>query len=139
MIRAVLDTNVLVSAAIKKDSKPERILLASGEHFTLLCSEYIRDEVDRVLSRRHIRKLLPNAGYREQFVVLLEGSAEFVRTLTAVQVSKDPKDNPVLACALDGKADYLVSGDRHLLALGTFKGIQIVTAEQFLRALESRV
>ena len=73
MIRAVLDTNVLVSAAIKKNGKPERILLASGERFTLVCSAYILEEVDRVLSRRHIHKWLPYAHYVVNSITLRRG------------------------------------------------------------------
>ena len=135
MMRVVLDTNVLVSAAIKKRGKPERILQAGGEHFVLLCSAYILAEVDRVMARQHIRKWLPNANYREGFVSALQDSAEFVSTVSAVQAVSDAKDNPILACAVDGSADVVVTGDRHLLRLGTYGHIQIVTPAVFWEML----
>ncbi len=50
-------------------------------------------------------------------------------------VSKDLKDNPILACAVDGGADYVISGDRHLLELGIFEEIRVVTPAEFLEIL----
>ena len=137
MMRAALDTNVLVSAAIKKYGKPARILALSGERFTLLCSDYILSEVMTVLTRRHLRKWLPDASFRERFAAELKDSAEIVSTATPVRAARDPKDNPILACALDGKADVVVTGDGDLLELGSFQDIQIVTPALFLAMLES--
>ena len=51
-------------------------------------------------------------------------------------VKKDPEDNKFIACALEGEADYIVSGDEHLLSLKHFKGIQIVDVRSFMKALE---
>ena len=53
-------------------------------------------------------------------------------------IADDPDDDMYLACAVEGGADYIVSGDQHLLKLGTFEGIKIVTPAQFLEILENR-
>jgi predicted nucleic acid-binding protein len=59
--------------------------------------------------------------------------AEAVQTTTDVTaISDDPPDNSVLACAVDGKADHIVSGDGHLLDLAVYQGIPILTARQYL-------
>ena len=59
--------------------------------------------------------------------------SEFVNTTTRIRaIEADPTDNIFLECAVDGKADYIISGDRHLLALGSFRGIPIVRAKDFL-------
>ena len=137
MMRAVLDTNVLISAAINNHGKPARILSASGERFTLVCSDYILTEVMTVMTRRHLRKWLPDANFRERFAAELRDSAEVVTTATPVRAVRDPKDNPILACALDGKANVVVTGDGHLLELGSYRNIQIVTPAVFLEMLDS--
>ena len=54
-------------------------------------------------------------------------------------IPADPKDEPVLACALDGQADLIVSGDQHLLTLADYRGIRILTVRQFLERLATPV
>ena len=131
MIRTVLDTHVLVSAVIRRDGKPSQIVARAVVEFTWLTSEYILDETAAVLGRQHIQRrygkwLTPEV--QVQFLAAARALVELVdvhTTLTAVPA--DVKDNPVLACAVDGQADYLVTGDPDLLTLQEFQGIQIVT------------
>lgn len=52
-------------------------------------------------------------------------------------IKQDPDDNVILECAIEGKAGYIVSGDRHLLALKQYRGIKIITARQFIETLKS--
>ncbi len=141
MIRAVLDTNVLVSALIRSKGKPSRILPQAGTRFDWLTCAFILSEVADVLTRKHIQ-----AKYRRQtternrvrYLEKIRASAEVVEVKTQVwAVPNDLKDNFILACAKDGQANFVVTGDRHLLSLDTFEGIKIVTPEQFLRMLES--
>jgi len=62
-----------------------------------------------------------------------------VRTRSRLRIIReDPEDNSILAAAYDGRADYIVSGDRHLLGLGEFEGIKILTVERILELLQSR-
>jgi uncharacterized protein len=140
MIRAVLDTNVLVSAEIKKEGKPNQIL-RQVDKFEWLTSEYILGELARVLLRKHIQTKYhkqATAQERSRYEGLIRSEATLVAVTTeASGVPRDVKDNPVLACAKDGQATHIVTGDRHLLQLDAYEGIQIVTPEQFLHILEN--
>jgi putative PIN family toxin of toxin-antitoxin system len=138
MIRALLDTNVLVSAAIKPDGKPSQILQQAGARFELLCTEYILAELEDVLARPHIQKKyreLVSPERREQFLALLRGLADLVEVQTELSVVPDREDNVVLAGAVDGAADYLVTGDPHLLEVKEQLGCQVITPDTFLQLL----
>lgn len=138
MRRVVLDTNILVSAAIMPKGKSDQILRQAGIKFELLTSEYILLELARVLARTHIqRKYRDRVTLENQkaYFVALWSLAQVIETQTTLDVVVDPKDNAVLACAVDGRAHYLVTGDPHLLALQKFQDIQIVTPAQFLKIL----
>jgi predicted nucleic acid-binding protein len=67
----------------------------------------------------------------EQDALVVPGEAD-----TKGTIPDDPKDDVVLACAVDGMADLIVSGDRHLLDLGEYQGISIITAREFLERLQ---
>jgi putative PIN family toxin of toxin-antitoxin system len=140
MIRAVLDTNVLVSALIKPEGKPGRILRQVESGYELVLSEYILAELVEVLGRKHIQaKYRPQvtAENRTQYLKGLRATATIVRGGTDVAVELgDQKDKAILSCAVEGQADYVVTGDPHLLRLGSLAEIRIVTPEEFLRILE---
>jgi uncharacterized protein len=141
MIRVVLDTNVLVSALIKREGKPNQIVSRAALEFTWLASEYILAETAQVLTRKHIQaryRAWVTAEQRAQFLAAAEAMAELIHVQTELAaVPQDVKDNPVLACAVDGRADYLVTGDPDLLTLKLFRGIEIVTPARFLQVLEA--
>jgi putative PIN family toxin of toxin-antitoxin system len=142
MIRALLDTNVLVSAAIKPDGKPAQILQQAGARFELLCTEFVLAELADVLTRPHIQKkylelVVPER--REQFTALVCSLAELVDVQGELSVVSDADDNPVLAEAVEGEADYLVTGDPHLLAIGALQTCRMVTPDAFLQLLLSEV
>lgn len=138
MIRAVLDANVLVSAEIKLEGNSRQIVNRSVE-FEWLTSEYILAELRRVLNRRHIQtKYRKQATVEAQnhYMTLIRERATIITVTSELDaVSKDIKDNPVLACAVDGKASYIVTGDNHLLGMVEFQGIKIVTPTSFLEIL----
>lgn len=138
MIAAVLDTNVLVSAAIRARGIPAQIIGQAEHRFIWLTSEYILAETASVLARKRIqakyrRRVTP--ARRRDFLIGVRSSAVLVEVKTAVCVSPDIKDNPVLACAVDASAEYLVTGDQHLLRLETYQGVRIVTPSEFLQIL----
>jgi uncharacterized protein len=139
VLRAVLDANVFVSAAIRPDGPPGRILeqFLRTDAFTLVLSEAIVDEVMRALAypkvRRYVQPGLDPALWLEDLVVL----ADFVPDPSQVSgVSKDPDDDKYLAAAIAGGAPLVVSGDPHLLAVGEYEGVRIVTPRAFLNVLE---
>ena len=103
-----------------------------------MLSEAIVEEVLRALEypkvRRHVRRDLDPALWFEDLVVL----AELVPGAAGVSdVSKDPDDDKYLAAAVEGRASFVVTGDPHLLAVGQYEGIRIVTPRSFLDLLDS--
>ena len=133
-MRAVIDTNVIVSAYL---GGALEVILRSfkEEKFILIVSRPVTDEYFRVLQRP---KLHVERGELEDFASLLVSKAYFVvprRAVTAV--AADPSDDKFIEAALEGKADCIVSGDEHLLALKAFRGISILTARKFIELLKS--
>ncbi len=133
MLRVVLDTNVLVSAIIC-DGKPRELLRRGIENqFSIVISDPILRELARVL-RRPKFKTSPREVRRITLAVLR--TAEIVSLETKLKVvAEDPKDDMVIETAIDGHADIVVSGDNHLLELGNFRGIRMLTVEQTLTLL----
>ena len=128
-MRVVLDTNVLVSAVLAPGSPPAQLLQAWRDGaFQLVVSGDLLVEIRDVLNRPRIAE---RSGWSEEDVATLVGallaSAAFVEPTERVSVVSDDDDNRVLEAALTGEADYVVSGDRALLNLGNFEGIEIVT------------
>ena len=138
MIRAVLDTNQYVSMAIKAGGTADRLLAAwRDERFVLLLSPPILEEIIRVLRSPRLRRLIRLTALEiNGLIESLLLDAELTPGRLAVQViTRDPSDNMFLACAVEGRADYIVSGDRDLLTLESYQDIPIVTATEFLRVL----
>jgi putative PIN family toxin of toxin-antitoxin system len=139
----VLDTNVLVSAVINPRGTPAQVLGAwRAGRFVLAISVAILEEVDRVLhypkvTRFHqwpeerLRTLLEDLAHLAQLAHRTPGTRE-VRA-----VERDPTDNRFLECALEGQAEFLVTGDQHLLGLGRYEGAQIATPAAFWELLAS--
>lgn len=139
-IRAVLDTNVLISGLIVAQGPPGQILDAWLESlFTLVTSLYLVEELVHVLSYPGLTERL-HLDEEELAAVLdaLLSKAEVTSgRLRLPGVTCDPKDDSVVACAKEGGADYIVSGDQDLLVLGEYEGIQVVTPRQFVEILAS--
>lgn len=135
-----MDTNVIVSGILSRTGAPAELLDAWRERrFLLLSSPAIVAEVRAVLGYPRIRKKYPLSDEEiEQTITLLEHDALLVAGGANVtgSVPADPKDEMFLACALDGQADGIVSGDHHLLDLGICRDIPIMTARQFLDLLK---
>jgi len=134
-----MDANVIVSGILSRTGAPYELLNAWRERrFLLLSSPAIIEEVRAVLHYPRIRKKYPLGDEEiEQTITLLEHDALLVAGESNVDgsVSDDPKDEMFLACALDGQADLIVSGDHHLLGLGIYRDIPIMTARWFLEQL----
>ncbi len=135
-MRVVLDTGILIAVLITRNTPPDLIYQAwRKKKFELITSEWQLSEFRRVSRYPNLRKyLIPSEagnminGLRYQALVLTD--------LPTLEVSQDPDDNPVLAMAVAGEADFLVSGDkRDLLALKIIEKTKIVTARNFLTKL----
>ena len=141
MLRVVIDTNVIVSGIISRKGAPAEILNAWRErHFLLLISPAIVAEVRSVLGYARIREKYRLSDQEiDQMISLLEHDALLVPGTADVAGSlpADPQDEMFLACAVDGLADVIVSGDHHLLDLGEYQDIPIIKAGRFLEQLKA--
>lgn len=138
--RVVVDANILVSALIVKRGNPNRLVRAWQQGtMHLITAPLLIVEVDRTLHRPRIR---------QKYAITEEEVRELVGALQAAEevqpqeelplVPRDVKDTPLLAVALGGHADYLVTGDEDLLVLAgdpALGGLQIVTVRDFLALL----
>jgi putative PIN family toxin of toxin-antitoxin system len=128
-LRLVVDTNILVSAALKSDGLQRTVfLLAITKPARLYVSSAILAEYREVLSRPelHIRK-----GLRQQFLELVRKRSYLVHPSLRLQITLDPDDNMFLECADAARADYLVTGNlRHFQ--GFWKKTKVITSREFV-------
>lgn len=132
-MRVVLDTNVLVSALLIETSLPAQLLIQWRRgRFDLLTADLQLEELMRVTRYPKISaRLKPSLVGR--LINHLRELAVLIENLPPVEVSPDPDDNYLLALALGGEADYVVTGDKpHLLALARYEGIKIVSVRDFI-------
>ena len=130
-MRIVLDTNILVSALISEEGYPAQVLAAiKRERVTLVTSAYQIEELRGVLARERLKPYIRPEGAAD-LLYHLEAVGLVVSELPEVSLSPDPKDNPILATAIAGEAELIVSGDKgDMLALGRVEGIPVVTARE---------
>ncbi len=134
-MRALLDANVLISAAIRPRGTPGLIVAALLERdaFELVLSPRLVAEVEAALKLRKIRKYLREPEQALLWLADLTALADLADdTGRAKGVCRDPDDDAVLSAAIEGRADVIVTGDADLLALEEHEGIAIVTPRAFL-------
>ena len=133
-MKVVLDTNVLVSALIKA-GRPRELLFKIVEEEVLILSRSILEEFLKVADDPRIRRYV-SVDDIIAFLKVVGSVAEIVRVRSRFKVVKeDTADDIILRTAYDGKADYVVSGDNHLLSMREFRGIKIVTVDEMLMLL----
>lgn len=138
MIRAVLDTNVLLSGFVSSTGAPARLLDAwRAGVFDLVLSEHILQEFRRNLDQPYFRRRL-TSEQAEADLYLLREYAEIVEVSeNVVGVATHPEDDLILATAISGVVDCLVTGDKKLLKLGSVGSIAILTAADFVAVLQT--
>jgi putative PIN family toxin of toxin-antitoxin system len=129
MLKVVLDTNVIVSGLNFPTSNPAKVLLmvASGEVVNLITS-HIFNETKRIL----IDKFFWEGNEVEAAEVWLKTFSKSVNPKSRITVIDDKSDNRILECAIEGQADFIISGDHHLTDLKNYQGIKIVAPSAFL-------
>ena len=138
MIRAVIDANVFISAVISPKGNPAKILGAwKADKFQLILSAAILQEIGRVLQYPKIARR--HRWSREEIQTFVDDLAHLA-TMTPGKIHlrvipEDPSDDAYIECAVEGEAEYLVSGDKHLLDLGTYGSVTILTSRAFLGIL----
>jgi putative PIN family toxin of toxin-antitoxin system len=130
-MRVVFDTNIFVSALVIPGSLAEKAILKIIEgNDTLLLSKEILDELLSILSTKFSRD-------REEIsrvAVILSEMVEWVRPTQRIRVLRDEPDNRILECALFGKADIVVTGDKEMLGLGEYGKTKIISLRAYLES-----
>lgn len=136
-VRVVLDTNLFVAALFNKRSASHTILSNVKQGTVVfLWTDATRKETERVVDTI-IRAA--GRGKRKELLDDTFAAGEYVSSPPRIRYIKDdPTDDKFLACAVKGKADYIISNDEHLRAVGEFQGIPVVTPTQFLKAVKER-
>ena len=132
-MRVVVDTNVVVSALLFGASVPGRAFVRVLDRGTVLASRSFVRELDDVLRRAKFDHYLSRED-RDRFLEALIRESELVDISETVKACRDPEDDRILELAVNGHADFLVTGDADLLAMNPFRGTRIVTPVDFLHA-----
>ena len=134
----VLDANVVVSSYLSGGPPAEVMRRWESRAFEVVASSAILAEYDRVLRYTHLRRIhrLDDPAI-ETDIRRLRKSAILVEPTQRLAVVQDETDNRFLECAVEGDADLIVSGDRHLLNVGTYQGIRVLTPAAFVALLDS--
>jgi len=140
-LRAVVDTNLFISGIFGKGSLSSKLQdLWINQEFELITSIKIMKEVSRVLRYPRIQQRFhPKDETLKRFFRLVFRKAVITKdTYKTDKIIDDQSDNKFLACALEGKADYIVSRDPHLRNLKQFHGINIVDASTFVKKVTGK-
>ena len=131
-LKVILDTNIIISA-IGFGGKPAQILLqALEEKINAFISPILLAELQEILNKKlHLSN---------QDIILtieeIKDSFQIINPQETVTILQDDDDNRVLEAAMEGSCEYIITGDKELLALKEYKGVKIITAEEFLNLLK---
>jgi len=132
-VKAVLDSNIVVSALVFPGGQAEKAVLAAvAGRFELAISKPIIHEVLGVLARKFARD--PEELARA--AVFLAELGEVIQPRKQLKVLRDEPDNRILECALTAHAQVIVTGDRAMLELGEYKRVRVVTLREFLGMID---
>lgn len=142
MYRLVLDANQVVSAFIKSNGNPARILDLFREGvFEIIISHEIIEEIEDVLAYPRLQKYHRKTKKEIKNFLSLFADLCINIDLDAQKaidpiIKDDPSDDKYLLCALEGNADFIISGDKHLLNMSSYKNVRILTAVEFLKIIK---
>ena len=130
-MKVVLDTNVFISSVFF-GGQPGKILAAwrDGKIMLVLSTEILEEYIE-VLHR--LEKLYPPVKAKPVIELILAGSEIITAPPLEKPVSSDPDDDKFIACALASKARVIISGDKHLLSVDGFKGLEIVKPSEYVK------
>ena len=132
-MRVVVDTNVFVSAALKDKSAPALAVHLVARGGGLLKSAATERQLFEVLDRPRLAPLIAAAA--REWLARLLAAAELVTITERIVACRDPTDDKFLELAVNGGADFIMSGDADLLVLNPFRGIPIITPDRYRHAV----
>lgn len=130
-LRIIIDTSVVVSAVLLPRSVPRKLFDQAMDNGRILVSAATIAELDEVLRRPKFEKYVAEAA-RLDFLAALLREAEVIDITEEVTACRDPRDDKFLELAVSGRATHLVTGDADLLSLNPFRGIAILSPQDFL-------
>ena len=137
-VRVVFDTNALISALIVPSSVPAKALDLAIEHFfEIIVSKATWQEFEQKIKKTSLERYFRNTQDRDAAVHAINRVVIHVAVRSVVADCRDPKDNPFLELALDGKAETIISGDKDLLVLNRWRGVRIQSPGDFYRERSS--
>ena len=134
-MKVTVDTNTLISATFWHGDSEKIIIKAEDKKIELILSRDIINEYSDVLGYDEIKDKIKNKKLEMRYSVgKITSISKIVEPLEKLDVVKeDPDDNKVLECAKEGKVDYIITQDNHLLKLKSFEGIEILNPCEFLK------
>src|SRR3990170_3164938 len=132
-MKVVLDTVVFVRALINPKGRWGRLLFDLPDRYVIVLSPDIMSEILSVLYRSSLRQRFPQLAEPapvERVLALLQ-KAEVVEPREEGEVCRDPADNKFFACALEARAEYIITEDNDILAVGEYQGVKPITAAEF--------
>jgi len=139
-MKITADTNILISATFWNGDSNKIIRKVENNEIELILSKEILKEFGRVLSYKEIQEKIKNKNLEMMWTI--EKIASFSTIIRPTQnfniIEDDPTDDKFLECAVEGNSEYIVSQDKHLLKLKEFRGIKIITPEEFLESIEGK-
>ena len=134
MLRIIVDTNVLVSSLLASGPSSAILDLWRNKRFTLISSIDLLNELITTLNRPRISKRISETDAKD-LVKLLEERALFVAPEVKIEVCRDPHDDKLLKCAIESKANIIATGDKDLLTLHPFRGIDIIPPADVIKRI----
>ncbi|MEK6973933.1 MAG: putative toxin-antitoxin system toxin component, PIN family [Nanoarchaeota archaeon] len=133
-MKITVDTNVLVSATFWYGDSNKIIEMVENKKIVLILSRPILEEYVEVINSEDVQSKIKNKKLIFKYSTeSLNALAEIINIKSKINIVKeDPDDNKILECAFDGRVDYIISKDNHLLKLKEFRGIKIIKPEEAL-------
>lgn len=139
-MKIVLDTNIFISAFLWQKNAKEIFIFAQNKNVKICANQELLEEFQAVLEYAKFNSCFEKA--HKTLHEIIDEVLEIVKIYPSLKFKKiiikeDPSDDKILSCALSSGADFIISGDKHLLKLKIFEGIPILSPRQFLDKFES--
>jgi putative PIN family toxin of toxin-antitoxin system len=132
--RVVIDTNILVSRLLLRKSIPAQVVDKVLDSSKIVFSDSSFNELKEVLTRSKFDKYV-SIENRLKFINILKTLAIIIEVKQNISYCRDPKDDKILEAAVNGHAQYIITGDEDLLILKSFKNTQIISPKKYLDTL----
>ncbi len=132
--RVILDTNIFISYVLKPSAGMAHVVHTAFDIGTVLVSQDTFDELRHVIER-FVKHGYVTVQEASEFLGSIVEASEWVKILETVQACRDPRDNKFLELAVNGQAEYLITGDKDLLVLHPFKETKILSTKDFIDTL----